>query len=151
MSVKQPTSPKDFLRVSRVFAAPRSKVFRAWTEPDILRRWWGPKGATTPVIEMDLQVGGRYRFGMKYPDRDIFYVKGVYREVQVPEKLVFTWRWESPDMDFGDSLVTIEFHEQNGGTEVTLRHEGFPNEEVCRNHEIGWQTFFDNFAVVEDM
>lgn len=133
------------LEVKRVFPAQREQVFRAWTEPRILKKWWGPAGASTPVVEIDLRVGGTYRFGMQFPDEEIFFVSGTYLEVQPPERLVFTWRWEKSDMDFGESQVTIEFHERDGETEVTLRHDGFPNEEVCRQHEAGWRDFFDKF------
>ena len=134
------------LQVQRVFAAPLDEVFAAWTQPEILKQWWGPPGTTTPFIEMDLQVGGRYRFGMQYEAGDIFYVGGVYREVQPPERIVFTWRWEQPEMDFGESQVTIEFCERDNGTEVTLKHEGFPNEEACRAHDEGWRNFYDKFG-----
>ncbi len=134
------------LQVQRVFRAPREKVFRAWTEPEALKKWWGPVGGTTPVVEIDLRVGGKYRFGMQFPEAEIFYVSGTYQEVRAPEKLVFTWRWEQPDMDFGESLVTIEFHAHDHTTEVTLKHENFPNEELCRRHNEGWRDFFDNFA-----
>ena len=134
------------LQISRVFAAPRKKVFAAWTTPEALKQWWGPKGATTSVIEMDLQEGGAYRFGMQFPGQAIFYVRGIYKEVSPPERIVFTWRWEQPEMDFGESQVTIEFRVREAGTEVTLRHEGFPNGEIRRSHNEGWSDFFDKYA-----
>jgi glutathione S-transferase len=134
------------LQIKRIFPAPRPKVFAAWTTPELLKRWWGPKGATTPVVEMDLKVGGAYRFGMQFPGQEIFYVGGVYREVEPPQRVVFTWRWEQPDWDFGETEVTLEFHEHAEGTEVTLRHEGFPDKESCQRHLQGWQDFFDKFT-----
>ena len=146
MISKPDTHPDPFIRLNRTFSAPREKVFQAWTEPETLKKWWGPVGASTPVVEIDLQVGGKYRFGMKFPDEEIFYVNGTYREVQSPERLVFTWRWERPDMDFGETQVTVEFHERGGATEVTLTHEKFPVVEVAERHRLGWQDFFDKFA-----
>ena len=134
------------LQISRFFAAPRDKVFAAWTRPDILKQWWGPKGGATRVVEIDLREGGAYRFGMQFPGQDVFYVSGIYQEVSPPERVVFTWRWEQPEMDFGESLVTIEFRERAAGTEVTLRHEGFPNEEICSEHDTGWNDFFDKYT-----
>lgn len=143
---KQPPDFEAFLHLSRIFPAPREKVFRAWTEPEILKKWWGPKGATSPVIEIDLRVGGKYRFGLQFPGQDVLYVRGVYREVEPPHKLVFTWRWEQPEMDFGESIVTVAFREHGETTEVALTHETFPNEAVCEQHKAGWGEFFDKFA-----
>jgi uncharacterized protein YndB with AHSA1/START domain len=140
--------PETIIQLQRTFPAPREKVFRAWTEPEILKKWWGPKGVSTPVVEIDLRVGGKYRFGMQLPDEEIFYVSGVYREVQPPEKLVFTWRWERADMDFGESQVTIEFHEHGKGTEVTLSHENIPHAGARESHRQGWAEFFEKFAEI---
>jgi uncharacterized protein YndB with AHSA1/START domain len=137
-----------FIQLNRVFPAPRERVFRAWTEPELLKQWWAPKGATTPVVEIDLQVGGRYRFGLQFPEEEILYISGVYRQVDPPEKLVFTWQWEQPDMDFGESQVTVEFHERGQNTEVFLRHESFPNETVRDRHQAGWGEFLDRFGAL---
>ena len=150
MTVRTNSNLGIFIQLDQVFPAPRERVFQAWTEPAILKKWWGPKGATTPVIEIDLQVGGKYRFGMQFPGQDILYVNGVYREVQPPERLVFTWCWEQPEMDFGESQVTVEFHERGSTTEVSLRHETFPNKEICKQHEAGWRDFFDRFSQLEE-
>ena len=140
--------PETLIYLTRTFPAPREKVFRAWTEPEILKKWWGPRGAWTPVVEIDLRVGGKYRFGMQFPNREILYVNGIYREVRPPERLVFTWRWEKVDMNFGESQVTLEFHERGSVTEVTLRHENLPTAEVCEIHRQGWSDFFDKFAEI---
>ncbi len=135
------------LEINRVFPAPRTKVFAAWTEPEYLKKWWAPKGATTPLVEVDLRVGGRYRFGMKFPDMETFYVSGEYREVSPPECIAFTWQWEKNDvMSVPTDKITqvrIEFHEKSEGTEVILRHEGFPDRETCENHHQGWSDFFE--------
>ncbi len=79
------------LSLTRTFAASREKVFRAWTDPEELKKWFGPIGYSTLIAEVDLRVGGKYRLGMrKLPDGDIFYLTGTYREVRTPEKLVYT-------------------------------------------------------------
>ena len=137
---------ETMLQVEHTFKASRDRVFRAWTEPQVLKKWWGPVGASTPVVEIDLRVGGQYRFGMQFPGQDIFYVSGIYLEVQPPEKLVFTWRWEQPDMDFGDSQVTIEFQQQGNATQVILSHGNFPTAEICQNHRQGWSGFLEKVA-----
>lgn len=136
------------VRLNQTFAAPREKVFRAWTNPEELKKWWGPAGCSTPSAEIELRVGGKYRFGMQFPQEDIFYVSGTYREVQPPTKLVFTWRWEKPETDIGESLVTVEFYDRGGVTEVVLTHEQFPNKEAYQQHLQGWSSIFDKLAEV---
>ena len=92
-------SPKigTMLRLSRTFDAPRETVFRAWTQPENLRKWWGvAEGYTAPITEVDLRVGGKYRLGMKAPDDDeVNIVGGEFKEVDPPQKIVLTWAWES--------------------------------------------------------
>lgn len=136
------------VRLKRIFEAPREKVFQAWTNPDELKKWWGPAGCSTPSAEIELRVGGKYRFGMQYPPDDIFYVSGIYHEIQPPAKLVFTWRWEKPDMDIGETLVTIEFYERGSATEIVLTHEKFPNKEAYQQHQQGWGSILDKLAEV---
>ena len=131
-----PTTPVT-LRVTRSFPAPCEKVFQAWTDPNALRQWAAPGDRTTPVAEVDLRVGGRYRIHMRAPDGSVERVTGVYQTVDPPHRLVYTWYWETkPDM--GETLVTVEFHEHGGATQVTLTHERFPNAEVRDKHELGW-------------
>src|SRR6266852_6081518 len=85
------------LTVHRTVSASRERAFRAWTDADELKKWFGvAEGYTTPIAEVDLRVGGRYRLGMQPPNSsELYIVQGVYREIREPEKIVFTWRWES--------------------------------------------------------
>ncbi len=145
MIFKPNPNPETTIQVRRTFAAPREKVFRAWTEPEKLKKWWAPAGYFTPSAEIDLRVGGKYRVGMQFPGEDAFYVSGIYREVKPPEKLMFTWRWEKPEMDLGESLVTIEFHERGNITEVILTHEQLPSE-THEQYSQGWSDFFAKLA-----
>ena len=134
------------LHLRRTFQAPREKVFRAWTDPEELRKWWGPDGYETPIAEVDLRVGGAYRFGMrKLPDGDIFYLQGTYREVRPPERLVYTWRWEATP-ELGETLVTVEFHDRGGSTEVALTHELFPTDKARSDHEKGWNSILSQLT-----
>lgn len=134
------------LRLTRVFAAPREKVFRAWTSAEALTQWWGPLGHGTASAEVDLRAGGRYRLGMrKLPDGAIFYLSGAYREVKAPEKLVYTWRWEA-EPEYGETLVTIEFRDRGTSTEVVLTHELFPTETMREQHGQGWSGCLDRLA-----
>ena len=142
----QTPSPDTTLRLTRTFTAPREKVFRAFTDPETLKRWWGPPGYDTPSAEIDLRVGGRYRFAMrKLPDGPILYLAGTYREVRPPERLVFTWRWEA-EPELGDTLVTLEFRDAGGGTEVILTHELFPSQKARDDHSRGWSSSWEKLA-----
>lgn len=82
------------LRLTRTLKAPREKVFWAWTTSEALKSWYGPEGWTTPSAEVDLRVGGGYRIVMKGPQAEEIILSGTYREVQPPERLVYTWQWE---------------------------------------------------------
>jgi uncharacterized protein YndB with AHSA1/START domain len=142
------TTPQTTLRLTRTFAAPREKVFRAWTDPEELKKWWGPPGYATPSAEVDLRAGGKYRLGMrKLPDGPVFYLAGTYQEVRAPERLVYTWRWEA-EPEYGETLVTVEFHDRGGTTELILSHELFPNEKMRDEHGRGWGGCFGKLASV---
>ena len=134
------------LNLRRVFKAEREKVFRAWTDPEELKKWWGPEGYATPSAEVDLRVGGKYRLGMrKLPHGEIIYLSGIYREVRPPERLVYTWRWEAQP-EHGETLVTVEFREVGDSTEVVLTHERFPTEKARDDHNRGWSGCLDRLA-----
>jgi len=147
------------LRVSRTLAAPRDLVFKAWTEPDNLKKWWG-MGAdfSTPIAEVDLRAGGKYRLGMQAPNNDQpFVVSGIYREVRPPEKLVYTWVWEHHgervDADFrpAETLVTVEFRDLGGRTEVVLTHEFFPDVNMRDQHSQGWTGCLEQLATLVEV
>lgn len=145
---KTKPGPETTLVLTRTFAAPREKVFHAWTEPEELKKWWaaGP-GYTTPIAEVDLRVGGRYRLGMKPPDKEeVYVVGGTFREVQPPARLVYTWAWEGGEAQ--ETLVTVEFHDRGTSTVVVLTHEHFVNEKVRDDHAGGWNGCLDRLAQV---
>ncbi len=76
--------------VTRIFDAPRELVWKAWTTPEIAKKWWGPKGFTTPVYNMDFRVGGKFLFCMKSPDGQEFWSGGEYHEIVPPQKIVLS-------------------------------------------------------------
>jgi uncharacterized protein YndB with AHSA1/START domain len=129
------------LELSHRFNAPRERVFDAWTNPDVLRRWWTAGGGSTPSAEVDLRAGGRYRLSMQMETGEVHTVGGEYREVKPPERLVYTWQWEEgpePVQGGNETLVTVEFLDDGDGTLVKLTHTGFPSDEVMGMHEQGW-------------
>ncbi|MFQ5651480.1 MAG: SRPBCC domain-containing protein, partial [bacterium] len=127
------------LTVKRTFSAPCDRVYKAWTEPELLSKWFHVGDDwSTPVCEVDLRVGGRYRFGMQSPDSDALYaVHGVFRQVEHNKKLVFTWQWQGEETS--ETLVTVLFHDRGTATEVELIHQRFPNAEERDKHQQGWQ------------
>ncbi|HAV76217.1 MAG TPA: SRPBCC domain-containing protein [Anaerolineae bacterium] len=132
--------PAIYLELKRTYPVPRERVFRAWTDPAQLKKWFAvAEGFSTPIAEVDLKVGGRYRIGMQAPDSDeVMVAGGVYREISQSDRLVFTWQWESPSADEPVTLVTVEFHERNNATEVILKHERFTNIAQRDKHGEGW-------------
>ena len=140
------TSPVT-VRLQRTFQAPREKVFQAWTRPEDLKRWSAPGDLTTPIAEVDLRVGGRYRIDMRAPDGTLHRVTGTYREVDPPNRLVYTWLWETTP-GATETLVTVEFHDRAGRTEVVLTHERLPDAEARARHEHGWNGCFEKLATL---
>lgn len=137
-----PAATTETLRLTRFFNAPRARVFRAFTDPAVLKRWWGPEGMNTPNPEVDLRVGGAYRLEMHSSEGTDHVIGGEYREIVAGEKLVFTWAWESGGMG-GETLVTLEFRDRDGGTELSLTHEGFDSTDSSDAHNRGWSSSFD--------
>ena len=123
------TTPSDReIRLTRLFDAPRHLVFEAMSQPEHIKRWWGNLGAgySVPVCEVDLRVGGKWKFVNKHPKGEaVFY--GEYREIKAPERVVFTEIYEPfPD---SPSIVTAVFTEENGKTRLTATSE-YPSREV---------------------
>jgi uncharacterized protein YndB with AHSA1/START domain len=130
-------SERPSLAIVRRLDASPEEVWRAWTEPEALKQWMGHSDAfSVPIAECELRVGGRYRIVMKAPDGEDHDVSGVYREVVPNRRLVYTWAWKStPERE---SLVTVEMRAAAGGTELTVRHEQFFDDDARDRHHQGW-------------
>jgi uncharacterized protein YndB with AHSA1/START domain len=129
-------SAKPSLTLKRRLNAPAAKVFSAWTDPEKIRRWFGPREAEVLRAESDPRVGGRYRILARTSDGEEHDVSGMFREVVPNEKLVFTWAWRStPERE---SLVTVELRPDGSGTLLTLTHEQFFDEAARDRHQHGW-------------
>jgi len=136
---------KEFT-ITRMFNAPRELVFKAWTNPAHLAAWFGPRGTTTPLssIEVDLRPGGRWRACMVRMDNGEEYpAGGEYREIVEPERLVFTWALDGKG---GTSLVTITLADQGGKTEMTFHQAGFLDEGERFGVEEGWLSSFERLT-----
>ena len=132
------------LVISRVFDAPRSLVFQAWTEPEHIKQWWGPRGFTTLSCEVDFRLGGAWRTCSRSPEGTEHAEHGVFREIVEPERLVFTQAWEDAEgKPKHETLVTVTFVEQNGKTLLTFRQSVFESVTSRDAHEGGWTSAFD--------
>ncbi len=126
------------LFLQQTIAAPVDRVFSAWTEPESIKGWFAPPDTETPLAEVDLRVGGKYRIGFKEKGTDIVrVVSGVYREIRPPHHLVFTWCWED-DPTRHETVVTVELRETGGNTELRLTHTHFLSEGARDHHKAGW-------------
>jgi uncharacterized protein YndB with AHSA1/START domain len=133
------------LQVKRIIKADRTDLFAAWTQPELMQKWYAPGDMTVPVATSDLRVGGAYRVEMKAGPETTHIVGGVYKQIIPNELLSFTWvpNWLKPD---DETLVTVAFKDAAGGTEITLTHEGFVDAESAGKHEHGWISCLDNLA-----
>lgn len=134
------------LRLTRRFAAPVELVFRAWTDPEILSRWFGPKGFTVPDCALDARPGGAWHAVMLSPEGNEHRVGGVFTEVTPPRRLAFTWAWETDGARGHETEVTVELRAIGGETELTLTQRVFESVESRNGHEGGWTSSFDCLA-----
>ena len=144
------TEQVDQVVVRKVIPAARERVFRHWTEPDLLRRWWGPDQFTCPEATVDLRTGGTYRLLMQAPGGGpLMSVTGTYHEVTPPSRLVYTWRWDTgPAASDDESVVTVQFDElEEGGTEVIITHDRFPAGHDSSPYATGWEQAMEKLLI----
>ena len=132
----------EVLRLSRRFKAPRAVVFRAFTDPAALAKWFGPEGMSVGNVKVDLRPGGAYSMAFNQADGGSHGLSGVYREISPPERLVMTWVWDDGDWAGLETLVTLEFAEASGETELTVIHENLSSQESLDLHRQGWTSSF---------
>jgi len=144
------------LQLTRVFDAPRELVFKAWTDAKQFHQWFGAAacdGASLQSVKVDARVGGKYRLQVRRPDGEFFTTVGIYREVKVPKRLVFTWAFEKDgsgdeygEVEPPEMLVTVEFKARGKQTELILTHENFASFESRDRHEQGWTRCLDSLG-----
>ena len=140
-------SAERVLEIERIFDAPRNLVFKAWTEPEHLVHWYGPRGFTLPSCKLDLRPGGSWRSCMLSAEGREYWVKGVYREIVESERLVFTYAHENQDGTVvHETLVTVTFAEQRGKTKLTLRQAIFESVKERDSHRGGWNSSLDRLV-----
>jgi uncharacterized protein YndB with AHSA1/START domain len=144
------------LVIKRILDAPRVLVWKTWTDPEHRMRWWGPTGFTTHSCTMDVRPGGAWRLGMRSPEGIDYWQQGVYREIFVPERLVFTYAFEDGEggselvrqgIEPGhQTLVTVTFVERGRKTEMTVHQAVFESVGARDDHQRGWTESLDRFA-----
>jgi uncharacterized protein YndB with AHSA1/START domain len=137
------TSTKNSLEVSHLITAPREQVYEAWTRREQMD-WYSPEDMEVIASNADVRVGGMFRASMKGPDAKVHTAYGKYLVLAPSRKLVFTHQWEGPNPV--ETRVTVELADRPGGTEVTLRQEGFLDPEEAKGHEKGWASALRNLA-----
>jgi uncharacterized protein YndB with AHSA1/START domain len=125
------SAPPLTLHLERVLDVPRALVFDACTTPELLAAWWGPRGFTSPRMEIDLRVGGSYRLAMQPPEGELFHLAGEFREVDPPGRLAYTFRWEEPDPDDQETVVTISLRDLGESLELIPTR-------ACSSPKPGW-------------
>jgi len=157
------TADERALVLTRVFDAPRELVFRAWTDPEHMKQWWGPRGFTLPYCKIDLRPGGKIHFCMRSAEGFEIWCGGIYREIVAPERIVSSNYFSNeagdvvPPSQYGmpdwpaELLMTVTFTEQAGKTTMTVRQEivtagdSFPKVGV-EGAKQGWGESFDRLA-----
>ena len=159
MTSKMESQTRKELRIVRVFDAPRERVWKAWTDPDRVKSWWGPRSFTAPFAKIDLRVSGKYLYCMRSPDGKDYWSTGVYREIVPLQRMVATDSFAdekgnvvpathygmSPDLPL-EFVVTVTFEEYQGKTRLTLKHTGFPSGRDSEMASQGWNESFDKLA-----
>jgi uncharacterized protein YndB with AHSA1/START domain len=149
MNVINEAAQGETLVLTREFAAPRALLFKVWTQPEHIVRWWGCSevdGCQTKFTN-NLRVGGEFSAEMSLGDGDVHRIWGVYCKIEEPERLVFTWSWEnSRGFEGEETLVTLTFEETAGGTRLTLKHEKFATADDRDSHGDGWTASLDRLA-----
>jgi uncharacterized protein YndB with AHSA1/START domain len=144
--MEQAIGQKPFLNLVRSYPVAPEKVWRAWTDPQAVRKWWGPtSGEPVSLAELDVRVGGRFRIVFGGPKGTDHEVQGTYLEVIPDRKLAFTWSWPRTTPE-RESQVTIVFRAVDGGTELDFLHEQFFDEKARDDHKRGWTSLLDKLT-----
>lgn len=126
------------LEIIRLFDAPPGRVFDAWLSREEWQAWIGPEGVNCEVPVLEPRIGGRYRVIMRLSDGRVIPVAGVFKRIDRPTALVFTWGWENDPLR--ESLVTLLFREKGNQTELVLRQEGLGSVSNRDDHGRGWNS-----------
>lgn len=135
------------LLLEREFNASRDLIFEVWSEPKHLANWWGPSGFSMPSCELDFRVGGKYRICMRSPEGEDHWVRGEYKVIDEPQRLVFTWLRENPDGSIWcETLVEVSFESAGDRTRFRMLQSGFESAAHRDEHRGGWSECLNRLA-----
>ena len=141
------TPSETSLRIERLIPASPEALFPLWTDPSQLARWWAPDGYDARVETLDATPGGRWRIVLTRFDGVTAAMNGVYRIVEPPRRLAFTWAWEDEDGDPGhETEVMVTFEPTPGGARLVLLHQRFEDSRTRDRHDAGWSSAFHRLA-----
>lgn len=132
------------LEISRFFDAPPALVFKMWSSPEHLVRWWGPKGFTSSVKKLEFRTGGRYHLLIHDPAGEDNGMSGLFREVVEDKSIVFTFAWDSDPS--WETLVSVALRAEGAGTRLTFQQTPFADIETRDSHLGGWGECLDRLA-----
>ncbi len=132
------------LTIGRTIDASLAETWTAWSEAELVARWFAPGTMSAEVLEYDLRVGGSYRIRMRDTDGSSHTVTGRFTEVVAQKKLAMTWGWENDDAP--ESQVHVSFEETGGRTRISIVHEGLPSDESAGKHAQGWNGCLDKLG-----
>jgi len=134
------------LRLERLIPAPPESLFALWTEPELLVTWWGPEGYEVSAHALDVRPGGRWWTTVRRRDGGSATMSGVYRVVDPPRHLVFTWGFEEDGRRGHETEVALTFEAVPGGTRLVLEQRLFETKESRDTHHGGWSSSFEKLA-----
>ena len=140
---EQPTGSQ--LHLEKILVVPQEQVFAAFVDAEQLRRWWGPDGFTVQGLQFDAVEGTDYRIAMQPPNGDVFHIRGTFRTVEPPHRLIYTFNYEEADPDDQETLVTLTLESTDGGTRVTLDQGPFKTAARLGLHRDGWTETLERF------
>ena len=137
------------LRLERLIPSPPEALFALWVEPAQLLKWWAPDGYEPAVDILDTRPGGRWRMILRRPDGGAMATSGVYRIVEPPRRLVFTWAWEDQGGARGhETEVAVDFEPAPGGTRLVLVQQRFESKPARDNHTRGWSASIERMEKI---
>jgi len=159
-AARQAPSAENDVVIARLIDASRDRIFKAWTDPEYLLRWWAPRGFTTPSCKTEPRVGGIFLYCMRSPEGQEIWGRGVYREFVKPERIVYTDSFADPKgnvvspayygMGAGipvETVVAVTLTEREGKTEFNLRHSAFESAKDREDITQGWGEMLDKLAL----
>jgi uncharacterized protein YndB with AHSA1/START domain len=136
------------LNMRRVIKAPVERVFKAWTEPEQMSKWFGCGTVTRVLVTQDFRVGGEYRISCQCEEGELIAMYGTFKLIDPNRKVVYTWNNTSTEFPAKDTIVTVEFNDNGDTTEILLAHERFTVPVSVEGHSMGWGTALDKFAAL---